>query len=72
MRPLLSKVASLPREQPFLFGVGLTSVKTAAADLLTQRAALGRVWQEVDVRRVGVFALCTCFANFQPSFPCTL
>lgn len=40
-----------------LFGVGLTSVKTVAADLLTQKAALRRPWREVDVRRMGVFAM---------------
>ena len=35
----------------------VTSVKTAAADLLTQKAALRRPWREVDVRRMGVFAM---------------
>ena len=54
---LIQRVASLPRENPFLFGVGLTSVKTAAADGLTQRAALRRRWSELDLKRAGIFGI---------------
>ena len=55
--PVLQRLASLPREQPLLFGVGVTSVKTAAADVLTQRAALRRRWSDLDWSRACVFAV---------------
>jgi hypothetical protein len=53
----VKRLAALPREQPLLFGASVTCVKTAAADVLTQTAGLGRGWSELDWRRIGVFAL---------------
>jgi hypothetical protein len=47
----------VPREHPFLFGVTVTSAKTAVADMLTQTALLNRHWTEVDLGRVSTFAL---------------
>ena len=55
--PLLRSLPSLPRERPFLFSTSLTTLKTAAADVLTQRAVLGREWSELDWRRIRVFAM---------------
>mmetsp|Transcript_24083 Transcript_24083/g.95607 ORF Transcript_24083/g.95607 Transcript_24083/m.95607 type:complete len:266 (+) Transcript_24083:1091-1888(+) len=45
-------------EHPLLFGSSLTSVKTAAADVLAQRLQKGRKFgaQGLDARRVGIFA----------------
>lgn len=54
--PLLKRLAALPETRPFLFGAGVTCVKTAAADALTQTAGLGRSWHEIDLQRLGVFA----------------
>lgn len=42
---------------PITFGVGFATVKTAAADLLTQKAIEGKEWKDVDTRRLGLFTL---------------
>lgn len=42
---------------PFLFGVGLTSFKTALADVWTQRVVEHRPLENFDLRRVSIFAL---------------
>ena len=53
----LQKLRALPREQPLLFGSALTCVKTLSSDVFVQRVALNRSWDEVDLRRIGVFAV---------------
>ena len=55
--PLLKQLRSLPREQPLLFGSGLTCVKTLSSDVFIQRVVLKRSWDKVDRRRVGIFAM---------------
>ena len=41
----------------FLIGAGLTSAKTALADITMQRVVEQRAWEELDTRRTGIFAL---------------
>ena len=55
--PMLHAIAKVPRQQPLLFGVAVTSAKTAAADVLTQKVVLRREWAALDLARVSVFAL---------------
>ena len=50
---MLRSLATLPSRRPFGFGVGISSLKTGAADLFTQRWVEGR--DEVDTRRLAVF-----------------
>lgn len=45
------------RTNPFKIGVGVATVKTQAADLLTQMALEGKPWAEIDWRRNVVFTL---------------
>ena len=42
---------------PIKFGVGVATVKTAAADLLTQKAIEGKAWDSIDWRRNGLFTV---------------
>ena len=42
---------------PIKFGVSVATVKTAAADLLTQKAIEGRSWDNIDWRRNGLFTV---------------
>ena len=55
--PMLHAIAKVPRQQPLPFGVAVTSAKTAAADVLTQKVVLRREWAALDLARVSVFAL---------------
>ena len=42
---------------PIKFGVSVATVKTAAADLLTQKAIEGKSWDNIDWRRNGLFTV---------------
>ena len=42
---------------PIKFGVSVATVKTAAADLLTQKAIEGKSWDHIDWRRNGLFTV---------------
>ncbi|EOD13224.1 hypothetical protein EMIHUDRAFT_459595 [Emiliania huxleyi CCMP1516] len=42
---------------PIKFGVGVATVKTQAADLLTQKSLEGKSWAEIDWRRNGLFTV---------------
>ena len=54
---LLSEAGALSSGAAFLFGVSLTSFKTALADAWTQRVIERKLMKDVDLRRVGIFAL---------------
>ena len=41
---------------PIKFGVGVATVKTQAADLLTQKCIEGKTWDSIDWRRNGLRA----------------
>jgi len=42
---------------PIKFGVGIATVKTQAADLLTQKAIEGKSWDNIDWKRNGLFTV---------------
>ena len=50
---MLSRLTSLPRAWPFTFGVGISTVKTVAADCVAQKYVEGR--DTLDRRRSAVF-----------------
>ena len=52
---LLSEAGALSSGAAFLFGVSLTSFKTALADAWTQRVIERKLMKDVDLRRVGIF-----------------
>lgn len=57
-RPLLlawGGVSSLAARHPLAFGSAVTGIKTAAADVLSQRVFEERPWVDVDVRRIFIF-----------------
>ena len=47
----------LSQHSAFLLGAGLTSCKTALADVVTQHVVQGRPINSLDVRRVAIFAI---------------
>lgn len=42
---------------PMKLGIGVATVKTQAADLLTQKSLEGKAWSEIDWRRNGLFTV---------------
>lgn len=64
-RPLCSPATSKGKStllewcesNPIKFGVGVATVKTQAADLLTQKSLEGKSWAEIDWRRNGLFTV---------------
>lgn len=52
---LLSRLVTLPKRQPLLFGLGFSCAKTGFADFLVQKYVEKR--EELDVRRNAAFAL---------------
>ena len=55
---LLPLAQSLAQHKALMLGVGLTSAKTALADIATQTVVEHRGLHELDVRRIGIFAFC--------------
>lgn len=52
-----SPALSFAERSPFAFQVSIATLKTSAADLLTQKVAEGRSWADVDWRRNAVFVV---------------
>ena len=48
---------ALARHQALVLSVGITSAKTALADIATQHVAEQRGWGELDLRRAGIFGM---------------
>jgi len=55
MQPLLASLRSIPPRYPFAFGVGVSCVKTGAADALVQTVVERK--EEFDYRRNAIFLL---------------
>lgn len=52
-----SSSKSFAEKNPFVFQLGVATVKTAAADLMAQVVAEGKSFDEIDWKRNGVFVL---------------
>jgi hypothetical protein len=54
-------LAKIPIKHPFAFGVGISTVKTSASDLLVQTVVEQRTLDEIDWKRNAAFATFGCF-----------
>jgi len=54
---VLSKVKSIPKNHPLMFGACFTCSKTAGADLFVQTYVEKKDWEDVDLRRTATFAV---------------
>jgi len=53
----LNKVLSFPKNNPFAFQMIVATLKTSAADLMTQMVVEGKKFSEVDFKRNGIFVV---------------
>ena len=51
----------IPIKYPFAFGVGVSTVKTSASDLLVQSVVEQRKFDEIDWKRNAAFTTFGCF-----------
>ena len=51
----IGRIASLPRRWPMAFGITVSALKTAAADVMAQTHLEGRQWGDIDKRRTFIF-----------------
>lgn len=54
-------LSKIPIQHPFLFGLGISTVKTSASDLLVQTVVESRPLSEIDWKRNAAFATFGCF-----------
>jgi len=54
-------ISKIPIKHPFLFGLGISTVKTSASDLLVQSVVERRPLSEIDWKRNAAFATFGCF-----------
>jgi hypothetical protein len=58
---LWKNLAKIPIQHPLAFGVGVSTVKTSASDLLVQTVVEQRQLSEIDWKRNAAFATFGCF-----------
>jgi len=53
----MSKISNFPKENPFIFQLGIATAKTSAADLIVQTVVERKTLGEVDWKRNGIFVV---------------